>query len=267
MAKGKKHHITRLKAPKKRLIISKVNGLYAATGRSRHQKLRERIPLAIFLRHLLRYALVENEVIKMISSRHVQVNGVFITDRKFPVGLMDIITIPKTAENFRLILDSKGRYYARPIDDKESKWTVVRIVKKYRAPFGLVNCIAHTGWTLRYPHRKLAINDSVKIFLDDKQNPDNQEVIKFRVGAEALCTGGRNKGRIGIITHRKKLPEQDDIVKLTDRTGSEFSSQLKNIFVIGDGKSKALVGYDGKKNGLRKTTIEECAERMRNARV
>jgi len=55
-------------------------------------------------------------------------------------------------------------------------------------------------------------------------------------------------------------------VRLADTTGSVFSTQLRNLFVIGDGKFKALVGYDGRNNGLRKTIMEERVERMKNAR-
>jgi len=258
-------HLKRLRAPK-HWHLSKLDGIYAIRPRSGPHKLRECIPLSIFLRHKLRYALIGKEVIKIINRRHILVNGVVITDRKFPLGLMDIVSIPKTGENFRMILDNKGRYYARPIDEKEAEWTVIRIVKKYKAKYGRANAIAHNGWTLAYPHPSIKVNDSVKVLLGDKQDPEKQEVIKFKVGAEALCIGGRNKGRIGIISHRTKIPAQQDLVRVTDKKGSVFSTQLRNIFVIGDGKSKALVGYDGKNNGLRKTIMEERAERMKNAR-
>jgi len=265
MARGPKKHLKRLRAPK-HWLLSKLDGIYATRPRAGPHKLRECIPLSIFLRHHLRYALIESEVIKIINCRHIEVNGVVITDRKFPLGLMDIVSIPRTGENFRMILDNKGRYYARPIDEKEKEWTVIRIVKKFKAKFGRVNCVAHNGWTLSYPHPKMMINDSVRVLIGDKQNPEKQEVIKFKVGAEALCIGGRNKGRIGTISHRTKIPAQQDIVRLTDSAGSVFSTQLRNLFVIGDGKSKALVGYDGRNNGLRKTIMEERIARMRNAR-
>jgi len=266
MAKGHKKHLKRLRAPK-HWLLSKLDGIYATRPRPGPHKLRECIPMSLFLRHHLRYALIGQEVIKIINSRHIYVNGKVIKDRKFPLGLMDIISIPRTGENFRMILDNKGRFYARPIDEKDKEWTVIRIVKKFKALYARVNCVAHNGWTLAYPHPDLSVNDSVKVMLGpDMQDPTKQEIIKFKIGAEALCTGGRNKGRIGIINHRQKIPAQLDICQLTDRKGEQFSTQLKNLFVIGDGKSKALVGYDGKNNGLRKTIMEERVERMRNSR-
>jgi len=265
MARGPKKHLKRLRAPK-HWMLSKLDGIYATRPRAGPHKLRECIPMSIFLRHKLRYALIEKEVIKIINARHIYVNGKVITDRKYPIGLMDVVSIPRTGENFRMILDNKGRFLAHPIEEKDKEWTVVRIVKKFKARLNRVNCVAHNSWTFAYPHPDMNVNDSVKVIIGDKQNPEKHEVIKFRVGAEALCTGGRNKGRIGIISHRTKIPAQQDIVRMTDSTGSVFSTQLRNLFVIGDGKSKALVGYDGRNNGLRKTIMEERVERMKNAR-
>ena len=41
--------------------------------------------------------------------RLLQVDGKVRTEPKFPAGFMDVIQIEKTAENFRLIYDVKGR--------------------------------------------------------------------------------------------------------------------------------------------------------------
>lgn len=265
MARGPRKHLKRLNAPK-HWMLSKLDGIYATRPSCGPHKLRECIPLSIFLRHQLRYALIGKEVLKIVKARHIYVNGVVITDARFPLGLMDVVSIPKTGENFRMILDNKGRFYALPIDENEKEWTVVRIIKKFKAKMGRINCVAHNSWTFAYPHPDMRINDSVKVMIDDKQNPTKQEVIKFKVGAEALCIGGRNKGRIGVVVHRTRIPMNQDIVKLSDSTGSVFSTQLRNLFVIGTGKSKALVGYDGKNNGLRKTIMEERLERIKNAR-
>jgi len=265
MGRGPKKHLKRLNAPK-HWMLSKLDGIYATRPSPGPHKLRECIPLSIFLRHQLRYALIGNEVTKIVKARHILVNGVTITDPRFPLGLMDVVSIPKTGENFRMILSNKGRFYAKPIDENEKEWTVVRIVKRFKAKLGRVNCVAHNSWTFAYPHPDIEINDSVKVNIEDKQNPEKQEVIKFKVGCEALCTGGRNKGRIGKVVHRTKIQMQQDIVKLVDSTGSVFSTQLRNLFVIGTGKAKALVGYDRKNNGLRKTIMEERLERIKHAR-
>jgi hypothetical protein len=38
--------------------------------------------------------------------RHIQVDGKVRTDKTYPAGFMDVVSIPKTNENFRLLYDT-----------------------------------------------------------------------------------------------------------------------------------------------------------------
>ena len=51
-------------------------------------KLRECLPLIIFLRNKLKYALTGNEVKKILAQRLVKVDGRVRTDVTFPAGFM-----------------------------------------------------------------------------------------------------------------------------------------------------------------------------------
>jgi small subunit ribosomal protein S4e len=68
-----------------------------------------------------RYALTVKEVQMILKQRCVLVDGRARTDTTFPTGFMDVISIPKTRENFRLVFDAKGRYVPLPIDEEEAK--------------------------------------------------------------------------------------------------------------------------------------------------
>ena len=57
----------------------------------------------------------------ILKQRQVLVDGRARTDTTFPTGFMDVISIPKTQENFRLVFDSKGRFIPLPIDAEEAK--------------------------------------------------------------------------------------------------------------------------------------------------
>ena len=57
----------------------------------------------------------------ILKQRQVLVDGRARTDTTFPTGFMDVISIPKTQENFRLVFDSKGRFVPLPIDAEEAK--------------------------------------------------------------------------------------------------------------------------------------------------
>merc|ERR1712080_598316 len=92
------------------LELDKLTGVYAPKPSPGPHKGRESLPLIIFLRNRLHYALTGQEVVKILKQNLVKVDGKVRTDKNFPGGFMDVITIDKTNENFRLIYDVKGRF-------------------------------------------------------------------------------------------------------------------------------------------------------------
>ena len=109
MVRGPKKHMKRLAAPKA-WMLDKLGGVYATRPNSGPHALRESMPLAIFLRNRLKYALTSKEVKTILKQRLIKFDGKVRTDPKFPAGFMDVVQIDKTGENFRLIFDVKGRY-------------------------------------------------------------------------------------------------------------------------------------------------------------
>lgn len=53
--------------------------------------------------------------------RLIKVDGKVRTDANFPAGFMDVVTIEKTGEHFRLIYDVKGRFTIHRISAEEAK--------------------------------------------------------------------------------------------------------------------------------------------------
>jgi len=60
----------------------------------------------------LRYALTAQEVVKIVKDKEglIKVDNKIRRDPKFPLGIMDVVSIEKTGEHFRLLYDVKGRY-------------------------------------------------------------------------------------------------------------------------------------------------------------
>ena len=54
-------------------------------------KLRESLPLTIFLRYRLKYALTGREVVSIVNNRSVKVDGKVRTDPTYPAGFMGTI--------------------------------------------------------------------------------------------------------------------------------------------------------------------------------
>jgi len=91
-------------------MLDKLGGTWAPRPSAGPHKLRECLPLSLVLRNRLRYALTRREVLQIVMRRSVQIDGNVRTDINYPAGFQDVISLPKTSEQFRLLYDVKGRF-------------------------------------------------------------------------------------------------------------------------------------------------------------
>ena len=77
------------------------------------------------------------------------------------------------------------------------------------------------------------MNDTVKIDLSTGKISD---FIRFDTGVIAMATGGRNMGRVGVITHRERHDGGFNIVHIKDAIDNSFATRETNVFVIGNEK-------------------------------
>jgi small subunit ribosomal protein S4e len=258
MARGPKKHMKRLTAPK-HWMLDKLTGRYAPRPSSGPHKLRESLPLVILLRNRLKYALTYKEVMMILKQRQIEVDGRVRTDTTFPAGFMDVVSIPKTGENFRLLYDTKGRYVPLKVSADEAKFKLGKVVQSRLGPGGVPFIVTHDGKTMRYPDPNTKVLDTVKIDLETMRPT---ALIKFEIGCQVYCNSGRNKGRIGTLTARDRHPGMFDIVHVRDVAGRNFATRLKNVFVIGaGGKSKALITLP-KGKGVKLSIAEERDRRF-----
>jgi small subunit ribosomal protein S4e len=109
--------------------------------------------------------------------------------------------------------------------------------RKFRIYQPLDQCLAmwNADWfyRIRYPDPAIKVNDTVKIDLATGKISD---FIKFDTGVIAMVTGGRNMGRVGVITHRERHDGGFNIVHIKDAVDNEFATREGNVFVIGKEK-------------------------------
>ncbi len=89
------------------------------------------------------------------------------------------------------------------------------------------------GYSVRYPDPAIKVNDTVKIDLSTGKISD---FIRFDTGVIAMATGGRNMGRVGVITHRERHDGGFNIVHIKDAIDNSFATRETNVFVIGNEK-------------------------------
>lgn len=255
MARGIKKHLKRLNAPS-HWMLSKLGGVFAPRPTQGPHKLRECLPLVLLLRNRLKYALTKKEVLSIVMQRLIKVDGKVRTDTNYPAGFMDVIQIEKTNEFFRLLYDTKGRFVVHRIQENEAKFKLCKVKRMQIGPKGVPFLVTNDARTIRFPNPDVRVNDTVKVDISTGKMTD---FVHMDVGNLVMITGGKNLGRVGVITRRDKHPGSFEIIHVKDAQGNSFSTRLCNVFIIGKGTKSLVTLPRGK--GIRKTILEELAAR------
>merc|ERR1712072_675711 len=261
MARGPKKHMKRLNAPK-HWMLDKMGGTWAPRPSTGPHKLRECLPLVPILRNRLKYALTNKEVQRILMQRLVKVDGKVRTDINYPVGFMDVISLEKSDEHFRLMYDAKGRFILHRLNNKafskENGYKLCRTQALRTGAKGVPCITTHDGRTIRYPDPLVKNNDVVKVDIATGKAVD---VLKFEVGATAVVTKGQNQGRVGVITGREKHIGSFEIVHVKDTRGRAFATRIMNIFCIAAKEDDTMISLPRGK-GVRDNILEERKKRL-----
>ena len=156
------------------------------------------------------------EVTKIVNDKEglIKVDNRVRRDATFPCGFMDVVSIDKTGEHFRMLYDVKGRYQAHRLNDpEEATYKLCKITGKAIVINKVPYIVTHDGRTFRFPHPDINKHDSIKL------NLETGEIdlwYKFEQGATVMLSGGKNIGRTGTISHVSKHDGGFDIVHIRD---------------------------------------------------
>eukprot|EP00769_Ergobibamus_cyprinoides_P002141 gnl/Ergobibamus_cyprinoides/3243.p2 GENE.gnl/Ergobibamus_cyprinoides/3243~~gnl/Ergobibamus_cyprinoides/3243.p2 ORF type:complete len:209 (+),score=107.89 gnl/Ergobibamus_cyprinoides/3243:58-627(+) len=169
---------------------------------------------------------------------------------------MDTVEIEKSGDCFRLLLDTKGRFFLHRIEKTEAEYKLCKVTQVFLGPKGVPQLVTHDGRTIRYPHPAIKVNDTVKVNLATGKIT---EYVKFETGN--LCyTAGNNAGRIGVVTHSEKHDGSFTTVQVTDASGVSFATRMENVFIIGN-ETKSMASLP-KAKGVRCTNIQDRKKRL-----
>ena len=185
------------------------------------------LPLNVLLRDILSYAHTTKEVKKILNNQEILVDGIRRKNHRFIVGLMDIVSFPKTKENFRILLNKKGNIIASPIEDKEVNIKPCKIIGKTVLKKGKLQLNLYDGKNI-LAKEKPNIGDTVLIELPSQKIKDT---LKLEKKATVYLTGGGHIGETGIVAEIK-----GNMLKYK-RGKDTFETLKKYAFVIGKDKS------------------------------
>lgn len=233
MTRGPRRHLKRLNAPSS-WKLDKLGGKYAPKPSSGPHRLSECIPLCILLTRKLQYATTTKELKYILKKEMIKVNGVVRTDKDFPVGFMDVISIDTTNENMRLLYNVNRAFMLHNISSEEATYRLCRVSKKKMCAGGVPYIYTRDGSSFRYCDPKINVDDVVKVNIKENKVVD---FLPFKTGMKVFITKGKNLGCIGVISGIEKHMGSHDIAYVVDARGRSFATRTSNAFIIGDSES------------------------------
>jgi small subunit ribosomal protein S4e len=201
------------------------------------------MPLALMLRDTIRLAETRKEAQTIVSQRRVYVDGNVRTKDDFPIGLMDIISIPDIGKNFCVLPSYRG-LILREISREDAKFKLCRIEDKTIVSNGQVQLHLHDGSNIlikivdmKNPQEDVFDTlDTVKISLPEKQILEH---IEMKEKDFAIITGGKNIGNWGKAVEIEKAEgkkRRNALVTIETEKGNRYQTTLKFVFAIGEAR-------------------------------
>ena len=208
-----------------------------------HKKF-ECIPLLILVRDILKLVDTGKDARKIIKAKEILIDGKPRRDHKYPVGLFDVIEIPKLKKQYRVIPTHVGLDLVE-IPKNEAKLKLCRINEKTMVKGRLLQLNLHDGKNIiteKKPTKKKAkegvynTGDSVLIEVPTQKMIKH---IKMEKGMLVIIVGGQNMGELIKIKEVIKTRSREPNKVICEKKGKEFEAIKDYVFVIG--KAKPLI--------------------------
>lgn len=223
-----KKHLKRLAAPKS-WPLERKTARFVARPRSSHRT-SLCLTLGMILKDILGYAKTAKDAKKILNNEQILVDGVQKKDPRLGVGLMDVLTIPKTKQAYRMILNKKGKLTL--VNAKNQKAKPCKIVGKTVLKKGKTQVNLHDGKNI-FTDKKVKVGDTLVLELPEQKITEHFSLEK---GGVVYLTGGRH---IGETAHVEEIKSK--IIKV--KIGKEvFETAKKLAFVIG--KQKPIINLE-----------------------
>ena len=235
--KGKTARLKRKPAPKNWPIHRKESTWIVKPASGPHS-LQKCLPMTLVLREVLGVAGTRKEGKHILSEGRIQVNGIVRKKDDFPLGLMDVISMPDSNQYYRIVPSHKGLVLSS-ISKEDAKYKLARVENKTTTKMG-TQIALHDGTNMLIkvadPKNPIEVTyetfDILKINMNDGQVA---EKIKTKEGSTAVITGGKNIGVQGKIVEIEKTEDKkrrQALVVIENDQGVRCQTILDFIFTI-----------------------------------
>jgi small subunit ribosomal protein S4e len=228
--KGGKNKLKRLAAPRQwdigrkshRFVIKPSPGPYSTENS---------YPLGVALRDLLQLVQNRREIETVLYDGEVLVDGVARRDPSFPVGLFNVIEVPKEGLAYRLIPSPDG-LTAKTVPKDQAGLKLCRIRTKSKIQGGHIQYGFHDGRALVDDGLALTPGDSVLLKVPEQTVVSN---IKLSKGALVVVLSGDRAGLLGTITDVKRGTMSREKMVAISLPGGDTELPARLVFPVGTG--------------------------------
>lgn len=245
--KGGRKHLKRKPAPGFWPIHRK-EYVWTIKSRPGPHALGHSLPLAMAVRDILGFAKTRKEAKNIIVQGKILVDGQPRRELAFPLGLMDVISVPEANLFYRVLSQEKG-FTLHPIEKDESTFKLCRIEDKTIVDHGHVQLNLHDGTNRliriadpKNPHESAYETlDTLKVAVPSGEIVGQMKLAK---NAHGLIVGGQNRGVHGKIVEVEEVSgkkRRSLLTTLENAEGKRFQTILDFVFIVGDsGQSISL---------------------------
>lgn len=220
------NEMKRLTAPRSWPVKRKTNHWIAKPSPGAHA-LEGSIPVTVVLRDMLQVCKTQAEVRSVISEKGILVDGKVVTNSKQGIGLMDVVTLPKSGIAYRMVMDRRGKLQLVKIPQEKTAWKLCRIENKSIVSGGKVQLNLHDGRNILVEKDSYKTGDVLKIEVPDQKVLEHYSLGK---GCVSLITSGSHVGETAVVDEYVVTRlASENLVKFKDGT----STVKSNVFVIG----------------------------------
>lgn len=229
-------HQKRIAAPRSWKIERKVSYWAVKPRPGAHPKDRS-VPLLLVVRDMLKLADNSREAKRILNEGNVVVNGKVRKDRKFAVGIFDLLSIPLVKAYYMMLLDKKGNLSLVEIGEEEASQKLCRVDGKRMLKEGKIQLNLHDGRNILPGElsEEIQTHDSLMISI-----PDNEIVQHFAYeeGSKVVVIGGKHSAQTGEIEEIKIVrSSHPNVVRIKPLDGGEsFETVEDSVFVVGEEK-------------------------------
>jgi small subunit ribosomal protein S4e len=194
----------------------------------------ECVTLGMLLREYLGLAENRKEIKYILNNKEVLVDGRRVKSENFPLGLMDILSIPEIEKDYIISVDHKGRLYPKEIDKAHAGHKLCKLVGKTAVSGGKLQLNLYDGRNMLIDatdSKKYAVGGTLVIKLPEAKV---LEFMSLEAGKTAMIAKGRHASKKGKILGISKSDLNLCSLTTVDCDGEKVVTNTEYVYIIGD---------------------------------